>query len=30
MTSTLDIGNGAPGIGTGAPRNVQLAAKITF
>lgn len=30
VTSTLDIGNGAPGIGTGAPRNVQLAAKITF
>jgi hypothetical protein len=30
ITSTQDVGNGAPGIGTGAPRNVQLAAKITF
>jgi hypothetical protein len=30
VTSTLDVGNGAPGIGTGAPRNVQLAAKIVF
>lgn len=30
ITSTQDVGNGAPGIGTGAPRNVQLAAKIVF
>ncbi len=30
ITSTLDVANGAPGIGTGAPRNVQLGAKITF
>jgi hypothetical protein len=30
ITSTLDVYNGAPGIGTGAPRNVQLAAKIIF
>jgi hypothetical protein len=30
VTSTLDVYNGAPGIGTGAPRNVQLALKILF
>jgi len=30
ITQTLDVANGAPGIGTGAPRNVQLAAKIIF
>jgi hypothetical protein len=30
ITQTLDLYNGAPGIGTGAPRNVQLAAKIVF
>ena len=30
ISSTLDVYNGAPGIGTGAPRNVQLAAKIIF
>ncbi|MBV9157249.1 MAG: hypothetical protein JO097_13380, partial [Acidobacteriaceae bacterium] len=30
ITQTLDVFNGAPGIGTGAPRNVQLAAKIVF
>ncbi len=30
ITSTLDVYNGAPGIGTGAPRNIQLAAKIIF
>ena len=30
ITSTLDVYNGAPGIGTGAPRNVQLAAKLIF
>jgi len=29
-TSTYDVGFGAPGIGPGAPRNVQLAAKIVF
>jgi hypothetical protein len=29
-TSTKDVGNGAPGIGVGAPRNVQLALKIVF
>ena len=28
--STYDVGFGAPGIGPGAPRNVQLAAKIIF
>jgi len=28
--STYDVGFGAPGIGPGAPRNVQLAAKIVF
>ncbi len=27
---TYDVGFGAPGIGPGAPRNVQLAAKLTF
>ena len=30
VTSTLDVNNGAPGIGTGAPRNVQLALKLIF
>jgi hypothetical protein len=30
ITQTLDLYNGAPGIGTGAPRNVQLAAKLVF
>ncbi len=30
ITQTLDLYNGAPGVGTGAPRNVQLAAKIVF
>ncbi len=30
IAQTLDLYNGAPGIGTGAPRNVQLAAKIIF
>ena len=30
VTQTLDVYNGAPGIGTGAPRNVQLALKILF
>ena len=30
ISSTLDVYNGAPGIGTGASRNVQLAAKIIF
>ena len=30
VTQTLDLYNGAPGIGTGAPRNVQLAAKLVF
>ncbi len=30
ITSTLDVYNGALGIGTGAPRNVQLAFKILF
>lgn len=28
--ATYDVGFGAPGIGPGAPRNVQLAAKIIF
>jgi hypothetical protein len=28
--STYDVSFGAPGIGPGAPRNVQLAAKIIF
>ncbi len=30
VTSTLGVYNGAPGIGTGEPRNVQLALKIIF
>ena len=30
VTQTLDVYNGAPGIGTGAPRNIQLAAKLIF
>lgn len=30
VTQTLDVFNGAPGIGTGAPRNVQLALKLIF
>jgi hypothetical protein len=30
ITSTRDVYNGAPGIGTGAPRNVQLALKLIF
>jgi hypothetical protein len=30
VTQTLDIYNSAPGIGTGAPRNVQLGAKLIF
>ncbi len=30
VTSTLDVNNGAPGIGTGAPRNVQLGVKLIF
>lgn len=30
ISQTLDNGNGAPGIGTGAARNVQLALKILF
>ena len=30
MTQTLDVYNGAPGIGTGAPRNIQLALKLLF
>jgi hypothetical protein len=30
VTQTLALYNGAPGIGTGAPRNVQLAAKLVF
>jgi hypothetical protein len=29
-TSTKDVGNGAPGVGVGSPRNVQLALKIVF
>ena len=28
--ATYDVGFGAPGIGPGAPRNVELAAKIIF
>ena len=28
--TTYDVSFGAPGIGPGAPRNVQLAAKILF
>jgi hypothetical protein len=30
ITQTLDSANGAPGIGTGSARNVQLAAKVIF
>ncbi len=30
ITQTLDVYNGAPGIGTGAPRNIQLALKLLF
>lgn len=30
VSSTYDVGFGAPGIGPGAPRNVQLAAKVIF
>jgi hypothetical protein len=30
IKQTLDNGNGATGIGTGAPRNVQLALKLMF
>ena len=30
INQTLDNWNGAPGIGTGAPRNVQLALKLLF
>ena len=30
LGATYDVGFGAPGIGPGAPRNVQLAAKILF
>ena len=30
VTQTLDVYNGAPGVGTGAPRNVQLALKLIF
>ncbi len=30
IASTYDVGFGAPGIGPGAPRNVQLALKILF
>lgn len=30
VPATYDVGFGAPGIGPGAPRNVQLAAKIVF
>jgi hypothetical protein len=30
ITSTLDVSNGAPGLGTGASRNVQLGAKLIF
>jgi hypothetical protein len=30
ITSTLGVYNGAPGIGTGEPRNIQLALKILF
>jgi Carboxypeptidase regulatory-like domain len=29
-TVTQDVNNGAQGIGTGAPRNIQLALKLTF
>lgn len=30
VTSTLGVYNGAPGIGTGEPRNMQLAVKLIF
>ena len=30
VTSTLDVYNGAPGIGSGASRNIQLGAKLIF
>jgi hypothetical protein len=30
ITSTLGIYNGAPGIGTGEPRNIQLGLKLIF
>ncbi len=30
VTSTLGVYNGAPGIGTGEPRNIQLAFKVIF
>jgi hypothetical protein len=30
VPTTYDVGFGAPGIGPGAPRNVQLAAKVIF
>ncbi len=30
ITQTIDVYNGAPGIGGGAPRNVQLALKLVF
>ncbi|MBV9499783.1 MAG: TonB-dependent receptor [Acidobacteriaceae bacterium] len=30
VPATYDVGFGAPGIGPGAPRNIQLAAKILF
>jgi hypothetical protein len=30
VSQTLDNANGAPGIGTGAPRNVQLSLKLLF
>ena len=30
VTSTLDVNNGAPGIATGASRNIQLGAKLIF
>ncbi len=30
ITSTYDVSYGSPGIGTGAPRNVQLALKVIF
>lgn len=30
ITSTLGVYNGAPGIGTGEPFNIQLALKILF
>ena len=30
VSATYDVGFGAPGIGPGAPRNIQLAGKIIF